>query len=509
VIQISVPYVHRNLASRYRLIASYCDACNGKYFPKRKICPKCGNNNQLKDISLIENGHRANVFSASVIRHPATTHTGYAPYISAVVEMDGYKIPTMITDFEITSEEIDIVNDIIGMPVEPVFRRITEQGDDGVIEYGMKFRPFQSSLFKEYSTYVPRKTSHKSGLIGYGVYLPKYKVTVEQIATTFGTNAETYKRGLALEEKGVGNLDEDTGTYSVESARRALNHAGIESQKIGAIWVGSESPPYAVKPTTTIVAEAIGAVPYCRGSDREFACKAATDAIPDAIALVNDELTGKTHEYTMVIGADKAQARPGDPLDYSVGEGGVTLIFGKTDVIAEPFGFAAYLTDTPDFWRREFEKFPSHGGRFTGDPAYFKHVMGAAEKIMNDLEMTPNDFDYVVFHQPNGKFPIRVGTKLGFEIEQLKPGLMVTKCGNLYSGSSPLGFAATLDIAQDNEKILLVSYGSGAGSDASAWITTDTLLEKRERTIPVRDQLKGRVEMNYLQYARSKGTLMF
>jgi len=86
---------------------------------------------------------------------------------------------------------------------------------------------------------------------------------------------------------------------------------------------------------------------------------------------------------------------------------------------------------------------------------------------------------------------------------------MVTKCGNLYSGSSPLGFASTLDIAQDNEKILLVSYGSGAGSDASAWITTDALLEKRERTIPVRDQIKGRKEMDYLQYARSKGTLMF
>ncbi len=506
---MSVPYVRRNLESRYRLIASYCETCNGNYFPKRKICPKCGNNDHLKEVSLIENGHLGYVFSASAIRHPATTHTRYAPYISAVVELDGYKVPTMITDFEISSDEVDIVNDIIGMAIEPVFRRITEQGEEGVIEYGMKFRPSQSSLFKEYGPYTPKKISRKAGLVSYGVYLPRYKVTVEQISKTFGTNAETYRRGLALEEKGVGNLDEDTGTYSVEAARRAINHAGIDPQKIDRIWVGSESPPYAVKPTTTIVAEAIGATPYVGGSDREFACKAATDAIPDAIALVNDELMSKTHEYTMVIGSDKAQARPGDPLDYSVGEGGVALIFGKTDVIAEPLGVASYLTDTPDFWRRETAKFPSHGGRFTGDPSYFKHVLGAAKKLMSDLEMTSKDFNYVVFHQPNGKFPIRAGTKLGFEIEQIKPGLMVTKCGNLYSGSSPLGFAATLDIAQDNEKILLVSYGSGAGSDASAWITTEALLEKRERTIPVRDQIEGRKEMDYLQYARSKGTLMF
>ncbi|UCE08381.1 MAG: OB-fold domain-containing protein, partial [bacterium] len=246
---MSVPYVRRNLISRYRLIASYCETCNGKYFPKRKICPKCGNNDQLKDISLIENGHQGSIFSASVVRHPATTHTRYAPYISAVVELDGYKVPTMLTDFEITSDEVDIVNDIIGMSVVPVFRRVTEQGEEGVIEYGMKFRPSQSSLFKEYGPYTPRKFSRKSGLVGYGVYLPRYKVTVEQISTTFGTNPETFKRGLALEEKGVGNLDEDTGTYSVDSARRAINHAGIDPQKIDRIWVGSESPPYAVKPT--------------------------------------------------------------------------------------------------------------------------------------------------------------------------------------------------------------------------------------------------------------------
>ncbi len=54
---------------------------------------------------------------------------------------------------------------------------------------------------------------------------------------------------------------------------------------IRAVWVGSESHPYAVKPTSTIVAEAIGAVPATLAGDLEFACKAGTEAFQAAIGL--------------------------------------------------------------------------------------------------------------------------------------------------------------------------------------------------------------------------------
>ena len=96
------------------------------------------------------------------------------------------------------------------------------------------------------------------------------------------------------------------------------------------------------------------------------------------------------------------------------------------------------MTDTPDFWRREHMHYPRHAGRFTGEPAYFKHVLGAARGLMEKAGATPKDFTYAVFHQPNGKFPLRAGKALGFTREQIETGRLVPKLGNTYSGSSPI-----------------------------------------------------------------------
>ncbi len=66
---------------------------------------------------------------------------------------------------------------------------------------------------------------------------------------------------------------------SIEAARNALARAGIDPELLRAVWVGSESHPYAVKPSSTIIAEAIGASPHIQAADMEFACKAGTEAM--------------------------------------------------------------------------------------------------------------------------------------------------------------------------------------------------------------------------------------
>jgi hydroxymethylglutaryl-CoA synthase len=332
------------------------------------------------------------------------------------------------------------------------------------------------------------------GIVGYGAYIPRNRIKVEEIAKVWGQDAPSYKKGLMLEEKSVPSPDQDTITMSVEASKNALKRALIDPKDIGAVYIGSESHPYAVKPSGTVLAEAIGATPDVHTADLEFACKAGTEGMFMALNLVASGVI----KYGLGVGADTSQGAPGDALEYSAAAGAAAFIFGKENLIAKAHETYSYMTDTPDFWRREYQYYPQHGGRFTGDPAYFKHITGAAEGLMKMAGMKPEDFQYVIFHQPNGKFPFRVGKMLGFEKKQIEPGWLVNKLGNTYSGSSPLGLTSTLDISKPGDMIMIVSYGSGAGSDGFIFEVTDRIDEVRESAPKTRDLLSKNI--NYLEY---------
>jgi hydroxymethylglutaryl-CoA synthase len=343
------------------------------------------------------------------------------------------------------------------------------------------------------------------GIVGYGTQIPRCRIKVEEIAKVWGADAPSYKRGLNLNEKSVPLPDEDCATLSVNAARNAMKRAGINPKELGAVYVGSESHPYAVKPTGTIVSEALGACPHVHTADMEFACKAGTEAMWVALHLVKSGVV----KYALGIGADTSQGAPGDALEYSASAGAAAYVMGTERLVAELLDTACYMTDTPDFWRREHAHYPEHGGRFTGEPAYMKHVGGAVKAILEKTNMKPADFDYLIFHQPNGKFPAQMALKLGFTEPQFHHGLLTPVLGNTYSGSSPLGLAATLDIAKPNQKILIVSYGSGAGSDAFVFKTTERLLEVRSMVPLVRKQLdEYKTYLEYGQYAKYRHKIL-
>jgi hydroxymethylglutaryl-CoA synthase len=343
-----------------------------------------------------------------------------------------------------------------------------------------------------------------AGIVGYGAYIPRQRIKVEEIAKVWGADAPSYKRGLMLREKSVPGPDQDVITMSVEATRNALRRAKIDPKEIGCIYIGSESHPYAVKPSGTIVAEAIGATPEIHCADMEFACKAGSEGMFVSYGLV----VGGQVKYGLGIGADTSQGAPGDALEYSAAAGAAAFIFGDENVLAEVEETYAFMTDTPDFWRREYEHYPKHGGRFTGEPAYFHHTLGCANGIMEKAGLKPADFAYAIFHQPNGKFPQRAGKKLGFTEEQMEPGWLSPRLGNTYSGASPIGLSATLDIAKPDQLILMVSYGSGSGSDGFVYRTTDLLPGVQDAARKTTDYLdKNQLYLDYGTYAKFRGKI--
>lgn len=344
------------------------------------------------------------------------------------------------------------------------------------------------------------------GIITYGAYIPRFRIKVEEIARVWGANPAEISGGLGVYEKSVPDLDENTATIAVEAARSALARRRINPDDIGAVYVGSESHPYAVKPTAVTVGEAIEATPVMTAADYEFACKAGTAAIQTCMGLVGSGMI----RYGLAVGADIAQGAPGDALEYTAAAGGAAFLIGNDDPIAEINATHSYTSDTPDFWRREGQSYPRHGGRFSGDPGYFKHVLGASRLLFEREGKKPADYDYAVFHQPNAKFPTRAAQILGFTKEQYLPGLVVPTVGNTYSGASPVGLAATLDIAEPGDRIFVCSYGSGSGSDAFDITVTDAITSAIDcsQAPTVAELQKNLRYLDYALYARHKGKIV-
>jgi len=184
-------------------------------------------------------------------------------------------------------------------------------------------------------------------------------------------------------------------------------------------------------------------------------------------------------------------------------------LIGAKDVIAKINRTLSYTTDTPDFWRREGQTYPSHGGRFTGEPAYFKHIISCSKMLLEKTGTTPEDYRYAIFHQPNGKFPQRIAKKLGFSNEQIEAGLLVPKIGNTYSGAVPLGLSAILDEASPGDRIFAIAYGSGAGSDGFDITVTDEIEKMNRDAAPkIRDQIAKSVPIDYGTYAKYRGKIL-
>jgi len=475
-----------------RLKGSRCGICGKEYFRLRDYCGACGRKSfgRMEDIDLFY--EKGSLEVCTLVREPTNKFKKLGAYVYGIVSFHGGKVrvPGRLTDRLLNDGNIDLSN-FEGREVVPRFRRryCVEQSDiiptiSLTFTLADEYYPHQ-----DYQVFQPKKDYETPGVVGYGVYVSKFRI----------------KEGPM--ERSVPFIDEDAITAAVEAGKIALIHAGVDSALVSKVYVGSESNPYAVKPIASKVAQVLRlgeedkvvGVQSVDAVDTEFACKAATSMFKDAAALVYYPDARK--HYTMVIGTDNSQAAPrdeiGGELDFFVGYGSSAFIFGMQDVIAEIEGWCSCTSDTPDFWRRDLEPYPRHGGRFTGEPAYFKHITKAATKLMDKLRLQPKDVNYFVSHQPNFAFPVKVATELGFREEQFMPGLQVAKFGNTYSGSSPMGLAAVLDRAKPSERLVIVSYGSGAGSDAYSLITTSQIEEKRDRQ---RFTIQHQIENEHIEY---------
>jgi uncharacterized protein len=116
---------------RYGLVGEVCRSCQGKIFPPRDVCPHCAENAE----TLFQFSGLGEIYSHTTVHNPPEGYEAVAPYTVALIRLEeGPLVTAQLTD-------VDQAQVKIGMPVEMVTRKLREEGEEGLILYGYKFRP--------------------------------------------------------------------------------------------------------------------------------------------------------------------------------------------------------------------------------------------------------------------------------------------------------------------------------------------------------------------------------
>lgn len=122
----------RESIHRYRLMGNQCGNCKRIFFPPRDVCPICHRESigKMKNFTLSGNG---TIESFSVVHDVPPAFTRQRPYIIAIIRLDdGPSVTGQIVDSDPGEVEM-------GKRVKSVFRRVAQEGESGIIEYGYKF----------------------------------------------------------------------------------------------------------------------------------------------------------------------------------------------------------------------------------------------------------------------------------------------------------------------------------------------------------------------------------
>lgn len=323
------------------------------------------------------------------------------------------------------------------------------------------------------------------GIIGLGTYIPRYRLGSEMASRIWG------RTDVSCSTKSVAALDEDALTLAVEAGKRAVLAAGIDPVTLNAVWIGSESKPYAVKAMASTVAACLGTSNNISAMDIEFACRGGIEGM---LNLARGIESGD-FECGLVVGSDVAQSGPADELEYTASSAAAAFVLGTARnapyVISES---VSHVTDTLDLHRRDAASYPAHTHRFSGEPSYFAHITAAVSQFFERTDTQPQDYTFAVFHQPNAKFPRRIAEALGFGRGQFEPILFADQIGNPYAANTMLGLALALSLSSPGDRLLVASYGSGAGSDCFAVEVRDScdlflqiFDDPRSNGVPIRD----------------------
>ncbi len=339
-----------------------------------------------------------------------------------------------------------------------------------------------------------------TGLLSYGTSVPRHRIEAAEIWKVWKNLAEQFFDTLSIGERAVLGPEEDTLTLATAAAEQALARAGVPREKVGALFLGSGTSPYAMKAAATVLQDTLGLPANVLTTDIQCAEKSGSTALLLAASLVE---SGQV-EYALVVAADtmNRHTAPGMVLEYVASAGAVAFLLGKgeTELIARIEQWTSHSWDQNDYFRLEGERYIQPGAGFYGWVANWgllDHVVPATKAFFETTGLEPDDFDKFAVPQKTGIRPLMTMGQAGLDMMQVLPYVLTAQIGDCGAASVPLSLAHILDWADAGERVGIIDYGSGAGCDVWSLVTTPLLEERRPESGTVMEQFDDKIMVDY------------
>ncbi len=329
------------------------------------------------------------------------------------------------------------------------------------------------------------------GITSYGAYIPRYRLSRMAIYMNIGWfNPVTM--AVAQGEKAVANYDQDSVTMAVEAGIDCIK--GADAASIDKLLVASTTMPYKERQNSAIVAAALNLKSDISSVDVTVGVKAGTTALLEAV----DSVKGGSAENALVTSADCRLGKMGSMQEMFFGDGAAALLVGADNVAVEVKDSFSLTYDFADHYRDEDMKFDrTWEERWIRDEGYSKFIPEAVNGLLNKTGLTIGDFAKVIYPCHFGRVHKSIGKKLGVAPERLQPNMYET-VGDAGAAHPLLMLVAALEEANPGDKLLLVSFGSGA--DAICLEVTDAIKGIKDKK-GVKGNLEQKTELpSYQKY---------
>jgi hydroxymethylglutaryl-CoA synthase len=335
-------------------------------------------------------------------------------------------------------------------------------------------------------------------VLGVGAYAPAYRLPAEEVTEAWGQH-----RGAGISTTAVPDADEDALTMAHEAGSLAVAAADVDPGAVGALLVGTTTPPYAEEALLPRLVSTLGLPETVATRQHTGSTRAGAAAIDAGIDLARNG-----DGAVLAIASDAPRGAPDDAIEHAAGAGAAAVVLDSPG--ADGDGQGAAGTDRPDrgaIQHRATFSTPYPGTRFreagsaetTGlgitpydREAFRETLVGAADALGPDVATA----EAVALQAPDGSLPYRAAGALGVDDEAVRRGTTVHDLGDTGAASPLLGLATAL--ADGHGPVALLGYGSGGGATAM-WVDG--------RDVPVAAALAGEADLSYAASLRLRGEI--